>query len=178
MCGRGGGGGGGEEIVIGITEVYQEYMYILQRDTKIYKDIRRSVHTCHCTASCIAPRWTGMWGALATRPPSGPNSAQEKSSRSCCHGDITECNVTSHLKPESCMQYLTLMLVEMAVLCNTLEKWEHSSIQHVHTNCCAKLVCGQTLLRKTVRASQIILVTMSIIIVWTFSGETLSLRMN
>ena len=31
----------------------------------------------------MEPRWTGIWGALATRPPSGPNIAQEKSSRSC-----------------------------------------------------------------------------------------------
>lgn len=38
--------------------------------------------TCHCTACCIAPRCTGMWGALATNPPSGPNKAQEKSSLS------------------------------------------------------------------------------------------------
>mmetsp|Transcript_52174 Transcript_52174/g.138137 ORF Transcript_52174/g.138137 Transcript_52174/m.138137 type:complete len:267 (-) Transcript_52174:1589-2389(-) len=28
------------------------------------------------------PRWTGTWGALATRPPSGENRAQEKSRRS------------------------------------------------------------------------------------------------
>jgi len=38
--------------------------------------------------SCIAPRWTGMWGALATKPPSGPNKAQEKSSRSLMLVDI------------------------------------------------------------------------------------------
>ena len=31
----------------------------------------------------MEPRWTGIWGALATRPPSGPNMAHEKSSRSC-----------------------------------------------------------------------------------------------
>uniref|UniRef100_A0A6B0UJ01 Putative secreted protein n=1 Tax=Ixodes ricinus TaxID=34613 RepID=A0A6B0UJ01_IXORI len=49
----------------------------------------------YCTASCMAPRWTGMCGALHTRPPSGPNKAHEKSSRS-------------------------LMFVEMAVLCKIL----------------------------------------------------------
>lgn len=43
----------------------------------------------------MAPRWTGIWGALETKPPSGPNTAQEKSRRS-------------------------LMLVEMEVLCRTL----------------------------------------------------------
>ena len=49
----------------------------------------------------MAPRWTGMWGALDTRPPSGPNTAQEKSSRS-------------------------LILVEMEVLWSTLQ---HSQLQ-------------------------------------------------
>ncbi len=34
------------------------------------------------TASDMAPRWTGRWGALATSAPSGPNMAQEKSRRS------------------------------------------------------------------------------------------------
>ena len=29
------------------------------------------------TVSCIAPRWTGMCGALATRPPSPSKTAQE-----------------------------------------------------------------------------------------------------
>lgn len=43
----------------------------------------------------MAPRWTGMWGALDTKPPSGPNTAHEKSRRS-------------------------LMLVEMEVLWRTL----------------------------------------------------------
>lgn len=38
--------------------------------------------TWYWTVSCMAPRWTGMWGALDTRPPSGPNTAHEKSSRS------------------------------------------------------------------------------------------------
>lgn len=38
--------------------------------------------TWNCTVSCMAPRWTGMWGALDTKPPSGPNTAQEKSRRS------------------------------------------------------------------------------------------------
>lgn len=38
--------------------------------------------TWYCTVSCIAPRWTGMCGALETKPPSGPNTAQEKSRRS------------------------------------------------------------------------------------------------
>ena len=54
-----------------------------------------AAHTWYWTVSCMAPRWTGMWGALATRPPSGPNMAHEKSSRS-------------------------LMLVEMDVRCRTL----------------------------------------------------------
>lgn len=48
--------------------------------------------TWNCTVSCMAPRCTGMWGALDTSPPSGPKRAQEKSRRS-------------------------LMLVEMAVRC-------------------------------------------------------------
>lgn len=48
--------------------------------------------TWNCTVSCMAPRCTGMWGALETSPPSGPKRAQEKSRRS-------------------------LMLVEMAVRC-------------------------------------------------------------
>ncbi len=38
--------------------------------------------TWNRTASLMAPRCTGRCGALATREPSGPNSAQEKSSRS------------------------------------------------------------------------------------------------
>ena len=36
----------------------------------------------HLTASCIEPKWTGRCGALATRDPSGPNKAQEKSNLS------------------------------------------------------------------------------------------------
>lgn len=36
----------------------------------------------YCTASCMEPKWTGIWGALETKPPSGPKSAQEKSKRS------------------------------------------------------------------------------------------------
>lgn len=53
----------------------------------------RGAHqTWNCTVSCMAPRCTGMWGALETSPPSGPKRAQEKSRRS-------------------------LMLVEMAVRC-------------------------------------------------------------
>ena len=36
----------------------------------------------HLTVSLIAPRWTGMCGALTTRSPSGVKSAQLKSSRS------------------------------------------------------------------------------------------------
>ena len=36
----------------------------------------------YLTASDIAPRCTGRWGALATRDPSGPNRAHEKSRRS------------------------------------------------------------------------------------------------
>lgn len=39
--------------------------------------------TWNWTVSCMAPRCTGMWGALATSPPSGPNIAHEKSRRSC-----------------------------------------------------------------------------------------------
>jgi hypothetical protein len=38
--------------------------------------------------ACMAPRWTGICGALDTSPPSGPNSAQEKSSRSLMFVDI------------------------------------------------------------------------------------------
>lgn len=63
--------------------------------------------TWYWTVSCMAPRWTGMCGALDTKPPSGPNTAQEKSRRS-------------------------LMLVEMEVLWRTLpicsvdkEKWNN-----------------------------------------------------
>mmetsp|Transcript_17130 Transcript_17130/g.51273 ORF Transcript_17130/g.51273 Transcript_17130/m.51273 type:complete len:272 (-) Transcript_17130:1994-2809(-) len=43
-----------------------------------------SVQYCSCarTASDMAPRCTGRWGALATRPPSGANRAQLKSRRS------------------------------------------------------------------------------------------------
>jgi hypothetical protein len=36
----------------------------------------------HFTASCIDPRCTGKWGALATREPSGAKRAQEKSNLS------------------------------------------------------------------------------------------------
>lgn len=53
---------------------------------------RGTWQTWNCTVSCMAPRCTGMWGALETSPPSGPKRAQEKSRRS-------------------------LMLVEMAVRC-------------------------------------------------------------
>ena len=38
--------------------------------------------TWYLMVSCIAPKWTGIWGAFATNPPSGPNIAQEKSKRS------------------------------------------------------------------------------------------------
>ena len=40
------------------------------------------VVTWNLLASDMAPRWTGRWGALATREPSGPNRAHEKSRRS------------------------------------------------------------------------------------------------
>ena len=36
----------------------------------------------YLTVLCIAPRWTGICGALETRPPSGPNKAQLKSNLS------------------------------------------------------------------------------------------------
>lgn len=62
--------------------------------------------TWYWTVSCMAPRWTGMWGALDTRPPSGPNTAQEKSRRS-------------------------LMLVEMEVLWSTLPI---CSVEHERQN--------------------------------------------
>jgi len=42
----------------------------------------KSKTTWYWTASCIAPRCTGIWGALDTNPPSGPNNAHEKSKRS------------------------------------------------------------------------------------------------
>mmetsp|Transcript_294 Transcript_294/g.1368 ORF Transcript_294/g.1368 Transcript_294/m.1368 type:complete len:216 (+) Transcript_294:1007-1654(+) len=38
--------------------------------------------SCHRTVSLMAPRCTGTCGAFATKPPSGPNSAHEKSRRS------------------------------------------------------------------------------------------------
>lgn len=41
-----------------------------------------TTRTWNRTASLMAPRCTGRCGALATREPSGPNSAQEKSNRS------------------------------------------------------------------------------------------------
>lgn len=56
----------------------------------------------YCTVSCIAPKCTGMWGAFETRPPSGPKTAHEKSSRS-------------------------LMLVEIEVLWSILRDGEYSS---------------------------------------------------
>lgn len=43
---------------------------------------RHTSLTWYWTVSCMAPRWTGMCGALDTKPPSGPNTAQEKSRRS------------------------------------------------------------------------------------------------
>ena len=61
------------------------------------RTINKEIHTWYWTVSCIAPRCTGIWGALATKPPSGPNNAQEKSSRS-------------------------LMLVDIDVRCNTLAR--------------------------------------------------------
>jgi len=47
--------------------------------------------------TCIAPKWTGIWGAFDTKPPSSPNSAHEKSKRS-------------------------LILVEIDVLCRILKQ--------------------------------------------------------
>jgi hypothetical protein len=52
--------------------------------------------TWYWTASCIEPRCTGICGALDTRPPSGPNKAQEKSN-------------------------LSLIFVEIEVLCKILQ---------------------------------------------------------
>src|SRR5450631_2079084 len=46
--------------------------------------------------SPIDPRWTGMWGALAMRPPAESNTAQEKSSRSLM---LTECDVLRSRTP-------------------------------------------------------------------------------
>lgn len=37
---------------------------------------------CHFTVSYILPKWTGIWGALATNEPSGQNKAHEKSNLS------------------------------------------------------------------------------------------------
>ena len=59
------------------------------------------------TVLCMAPKWTGMWGALDTSPPSGPNKAQEKSN-------------------------LSLMLVEIAVLWSMRPIC--SEIQYIHIN--------------------------------------------
>lgn len=54
------------------------------RESKISKLLwSEYTSTWNWTVSCMAPRWTGMWGALATSPPSGPNIAHEKSRRSC-----------------------------------------------------------------------------------------------
>lgn len=36
----------------------------------------------------MAPKCTGIWGAFDTKPPSGPNNAQEKSKRSLILVDI------------------------------------------------------------------------------------------
>lgn len=53
------------------------------RESKISKLLwSEYTSTWNWTVSCMAPRWTGMWGALATSPPSGPNIAHEKSRRS------------------------------------------------------------------------------------------------
>eukprot|EP00962_Isochrysis_galbana_P000491 scaffold144_cov132-Isochrysis_galbana.AAC.2 len=51
---------------------------------------------CTRTASCIAPRCTGMWGALATSPPCGSKMAQEKSSRSLM---LVETEVRCSVRP-------------------------------------------------------------------------------
>lgn len=71
-----------------------------------------TVPTWYWTVSCMAPRWTGMWGALDTSPPSGPNTAQEKSRRS-------------------------LMLVEIEVLWRTLPicSVEKPQIQTLRRSC-------------------------------------------
>ena len=50
--------------------------------------------SCHLTVLLIAPRCTGTCGALATRPPSGPNNAQLKSRRSLMFVDVdVRCSV-------------------------------------------------------------------------------------
>lgn len=57
---------------------------IQYRESKISKLLwSEYTSTWNWTVSCMAPRCTGMWGALATSPPSGPNIAHEKSRRSC-----------------------------------------------------------------------------------------------
>ena len=72
--------------------------------------------TWYCTVSCIAPRWTGICGALATKPPSGPNRAQEKSNLS--YNNITACIKVHSQIIHVCIR--TLIFVDMAVLCKTL----------------------------------------------------------
>mmetsp|Transcript_42976 Transcript_42976/g.102241 ORF Transcript_42976/g.102241 Transcript_42976/m.102241 type:complete len:219 (-) Transcript_42976:1321-1977(-) len=48
------------------------------------------------TASCMEPRWTGMCGAFATRPPLSSNSAHEKSRRSLM---LVEIDVRWRVRP-------------------------------------------------------------------------------
>ena len=79
------------------------------------------------TVSCIAPKCTGIWGALATRPPLGPNKAQEKSRRS--YSMIKKKEHWSIQWTEWSMDTSrTLILVEIEVLCNTLMKQKKPTI--------------------------------------------------
>lgn len=66
-----------------ITKIKQEYeINVWQLLHLSFWNYIYNLLTWYCTVSCIAPRCTGICGALATSPPSGPNIAQEKSNRS------------------------------------------------------------------------------------------------
>lgn len=69
------------------TNQDHSYTYIAMF-TAMIQQRSLSALTWYWTVSCIAPRWTGMCGALATRPPSGPNNAHEKSRRSLMFVEI------------------------------------------------------------------------------------------
>ena len=78
-------------------------------------------YTWKRTASDIAPRWTGTWGAFATRSPAGLNRAQEKSSRSLM---------------------FTLMLVRCSIrpICSAIPMnlSTGQGQQHISTKCCSR----------------------------------------
>lgn len=61
--------------------------------------------------TCMAPRWTGRCGAFATRPPSGPKIAQEKSSRS--YTWFSECYIHEINRKGD---FFTLIFVETDIL--------------------------------------------------------------